>query len=383
MSIRSSRMERVHVAHERTDRGRGRLRACLGPFLAFLLLAMFVAACGDDSDDSAATATTDPASQGDDETTTSEAADDWQQTLNAANEEGEVVVYSVGVPTANDALVEAFEDAYPDISVELVGLKENENVQRLEAEYDSGSTGGDVTINTGVNFLEEKSAEEGWFVELLGPDVEAARPNDPFDFDNRTILTVLAPFGFGWNSNEVDSPPDFEDLAGEEFRGRLGLYDPTSSPFSVLYYRALEENFGEDLFRQLAANEPRYYPSVVPLAQAAGAGEVNAIDALTRTAITPDLPVEIGFIDSPPSAAIFAAATDFGENPNAAQVFINYMMSQDGQEVWADGQVAMIDGISTAEFTVEEVTIIGGTPPLATPEEIEADRARYAEIFGL
>src|SRR5690606_25857312 len=62
------------------------------------------------------------------------AAGDWDSIVAAAVEEGEVTLYSVVVPEINDRLESAFEDAYPDIDLEIIRTVGGEIDANLDAE---------------------------------------------------------------------------------------------------------------------------------------------------------------------------------------------------------------------------------------------------------
>ena len=74
-----------------------------------------------------------------------------------------------------------------------------------------------------------------------------------------------------------DGLTDYPDLLDPSLAGgKIGVPDPAIGPALVDFYLWLEEKFGEEFVADLAAQEPRIYPSSLPIGEALQSGEISA-----------------------------------------------------------------------------------------------------------
>ena len=95
--------------------------------------------------------------------------------------------------------------------------------------------------------------------------------------DGTFFTSSAAVLTFGWNTDQYPAGlTDYTDLLDPELAGgRIGVIEP-AAPSIVDFWLYLEENYGEDFVTQLAAQEPKIYPSSLPMAQALTSGEISA-----------------------------------------------------------------------------------------------------------
>ncbi|WP_447644547.1 hypothetical protein [Nocardioides zeae] len=204
---------------------------------------------------------------------------DWDAVVAAANEEGEVLLYSSQNPTRLEALEAAFEDAYPEIDMKFVRGTDAEMNPKVEVENQTGRGSADVHMVTDAAWITTVSESGQYSVDdLRGPSFD----NPDFDRDENVIadsffLTSAAVFAMGWNTDEV--PDGFEepqDMLDEQYAGKIGIVNPQGIAAYVDFYSFYEDNFGPDFVEQLAELEPRIYPSALGIAQALTSGEIVA-----------------------------------------------------------------------------------------------------------
>ena len=201
---------------------------------------------------------------------------EWEEIVTAAQDEGKVTIYSSqGLDQLND-LAERFNDEY-GIELEVVRDIDSALIPKVEAEQTTGSGIADVIAQASAAWSEQRGAE-GWFVAPVGPAFDdpaydrAANVSDlGFFTSSAAVLT------FGWNTDQYPAGlTDYSDLLDPELAGgRIGVIEP-SAPSIVDFWLYLEENYGEDFVTQLAAQEPKIYPSSLPMAQALTSGEISA-----------------------------------------------------------------------------------------------------------
>jgi iron(III) transport system substrate-binding protein len=291
-----------------------------GALLALFLATMVLAACGGDSTDVGTGASEDVAEGG------------WEEVVAAANEEGLVSLYSVAPPPQNDRLVAAFNEAYPDIDV-TVTRGAGELPPRVEQEIQSGSGGADVFMYSDPAFF-VKHADN--LLDVEGPNVEGWA-EDYWAVPDKAIIPTKYPWTqLVWNAQTFpDGFENWDDLLEPDVQGKLAVYKvPTTSNCSTLNF--MERELGEDFLTDLGQQDAKYYPSTVPMVQAIASGEAG-VGYLAAPISVADLqaqgaPVELAYPE--PGFALMwgGGAIATSDRPNAARVFIDFVMSEEGQE---------------------------------------------------
>ena len=386
-----------------------------------ITLALVAGACGDDdsdsdsadteaadtaaeaeaeaSPDSASDDTTAEASETSDETAeepagTEAAGDtaatsdgDWDQVVAAAEEEGQVVLYSVMVPDVNERLEAAFSEAYPEIDMELIRVQGNEIDARLDAEEETGTEGADVVAN--VNYPWALTAsEEGRLTDFVGPN--ATGPDwagTEYLINDNVQLSTFANIGLGWNTDALPDggPTSFEDLLDPEYAGgKIGLTDPVA-PVVADFYATLEDNYGPDFVEQLAAQDPVFFPSAVPLEQALVAGEISVGGYVTNQGIVvaqaEGAPVEFASPENAWLPPILSYIPSWSARPDAAQVVIDFMASPEGQAVLGEGSFSPVPGVEGTFGSIEDASV-ADVQRSVEPGWYEEYYAAFNDTFG-
>lgn len=184
---------------------------------------------------------------------------------------------------------------------------------------------------------------------------------------------------------EADLPTSVFDLTDEEWRGRIG-WAPTNGSFQafVTAMRVLE---GEDATRQwledMIANDVQVYSSNTPIVEATGAGEISAglvnhYYLYRFLAEDPDFTAaNYYFPGGDPGSMVNVAgacAIDTG-NQEAAIDFISYLLSDEGQQYFAD---------ETNEYplTSAEIATNPQLKPLAEIEAPDIDLSNLEDLQG-
>ena len=156
-------------------------------------------------------------------------------------------------------------------------------IPKVEAEQQAGGIA-DVIAQAGAAWAEQRAAE-GWFVAPVGPafDDPAYDRAAEVSEDGTYFTSSAAVLTFGWNTDQYPTGlTDYTDLLDPELAGgRIGVIEP-AAPSIVDFWLYLEENYGEDFVTQLAAQEPKIYPSSLPMAQALTSGEISAASFVER-----------------------------------------------------------------------------------------------------
>lgn len=300
---------------------------------AALASTVVLAACGGSGGSDASAAPVDPATA---------------ELYTAAQQEAPLTLYSSQNPELIESTVAAFNEQYPDVTVETSRLASGALATRYAAERDAGvCTAGAVIIGDPV-FLEQ-GVERGWFA-TVGPDQVPELPEWPdeyYSFDAVARISLI-PAAITTNTTkipEADAPATVQDLLDPALRGQIVLVDPRSTPGWMALMNLLRQEYGDDFLRGLAAQQVAFADSSVPATQQVAAGE-RAVVFPTITSVADPLveqgaPLTTNVITEGVTTGIeqFVAISECAASPNAARLFMNFLLTPEGQAA-VNGSVA-------------------------------------------
>jgi iron(III) transport system substrate-binding protein len=306
---------------------------------------------------------------------------DWDAIVTAAQEEGKVTFYSSqGLDQLND-LAQRFSDEY-GIELEVVRDIDSALIPKVEAEQQTGNGIADVIAQASASWSEQRGAE-GWFVAPVGPAFDDPAYDRAANVsDNGYFTSSAAVLTFGWNTDQYPTGlTDYSDLLDPELAGgRIGVIEP-AAPSIVDFWLYLEENYGEDFVTQLAAQEPKIYPSSLPMAQALTSGEISAgsfvqvlVDEKEQGA-----PVESGLADQVWGARFNTSILQVAPHPNAAQVLANFIITEPGQEAIARKAASVLPDVAGTVTTVDKVRVQDLS--ILTEDFVADYQAKWNDLF--
>jgi iron(III) transport system substrate-binding protein len=297
-----------------------------------------LAACG--SDDTSAT----ESAAGPPETVDSAA---WDEIVDAANEEGTLNWYfSVG---SSDQIIAAFEEAYPDIDVKPTFAGTADLIPKLDQEIEAGVQSADVVMH----------ASPGWFIDRYEQDKFAALKVAPEQADagwedllnDVSYATVLAiPFTIS-STGGNPTYTDLEALLDSEPDAKLGLGDPHSSVAAAFAWETMREEFGDDILDKAADSDYAVEASNTPLGQSLAAGAYDYGFPGLASVTTPLVAKGAKITETVPERGASGpqynvAVMSTAPHPNAAYVFANWLMSE-------EGGTALVDNLSPAAVPLD------------------------------
>jgi iron(III) transport system substrate-binding protein len=262
------------------------------------------------------------------------ASGSWAQVVTQAKSEGKVVVYSALQPQELQALQSGFEKKY-GITVEFLRTGSDQAVARMDQERSSGADGADVGIVTEEKWYQERTAAHQ-LLPLTGPGAQALKQANPTDFSNDYGVAQIIPWVLAWNTKLLPQGlSSWKSLLAPGLRGKLGLLGLSNTEVLSIY-DYLGQKYGDSYLKSLAAQKPHFYVSQVPMAQAIGSGEVSGgsfevastVEALVKQGapLKYASPTDFAF-----GVEIYAAALGWSKRPAAAKLFVDYLLSKDGQ----------------------------------------------------
>lgn len=348
-------------------RGKARRRTVLGTVLA---AALVVTACaGDEPTDEPETPSTEaPDDSGEESDDTGDdggdgegSADEMDELIAAAQEEGEVLIYTAPGEATIEAWTEPFTEEF-GIDVITSGGNSREVHQTWAQETQAGQHFADVVIHS-LPLLFMEADEQGWVADYV-PSESGSYPEGA-KVEGKIYPAFSALNTFAWNAEQItDEERDMlmEDgmdaLRDPIWQGRMAVVAADAGGSQLAEYHhvinVLGDEYGWDYMEDLAAQDPVIYDSTVPMGQALVAGEFAVAFALgttvTASPILEGAPVEWRYRDNPSAGAFFQVVSEEAPNPNAARLFMDWATSLEGQTTLMN----INSGISTHADWVDE-----------------------------
>ncbi len=277
---------------------------------------------------------------------------EWARTLKAAEEEGEVTYYTLG----DYAFLTAFEKKFPRIKLKVVPGRGSELLSRIMTERRAGRNIADVARigNTSPYSLYEAKALQPIASAFILPEVkdESKWWQGKHHYVDPEGKYIFVPVG-SVSSNMVAHNPElvgaselgsFWDLLNPKWRGKIVVIDPRAGGYGrsgarfVYYHPQLGAEYLQRLFSEQVVMVSRDYRQAIDwLAQRRfsvmlfgnGDGVVQAKAKGLPVSVIDTSSWKEGAALEP--SAFTVVLMDKPAHPNASKVFINWLLSREGQ----------------------------------------------------
>ncbi len=252
-----------------------------------------------------------------------------------AEAEGKLMFYATFNAADSKTLVDGFKQLYPKIDAAYYRSTDSAMMERILTENRAGQTLWDVVITT--SFYGHNLKKRG----LLGVYDSAERKyfRDGYKDPQATwtsSYTNYAAFGYNTRGNpKTGVPKSHTDLLKPEWKGQIGMDSRAYEWFGTML-QAMGEEKGLAYMRELA-KQTQLRAGRTLLAQLVAAGEfTGALTAYSQTfeVLKPSgAPVDWVYLN-PVFANIHPSAVAAkAPHPNAARLFIDFVLSKRGQEL--------------------------------------------------
>ena len=340
-------------------------------------------------------------------------AETWAEVIAAAKREGEVSVMGPPGQSYGEAL-KAFSRAYPDIKLNFIGMQGRNAMPRLLRERQAGIYTTDVYINGSSTILSEFKPR-GMLAPLRPALLDPTVTDDTkwhggfeggwLDHDKTYLYAfeslVEAPAYVNWDHIAKEQLTSVQDFLKPEFAGKIVMDDPQAGGAGSNASLSFLVNFGEDFLRALFQQKIIYSGNRRQAAEwmVRGRYPINiggAIEDITSfqeqglgknihplpPALLPTQLIKTGF----GSVALLNNAP----HPNAAKVYVNWLLSKDGQTQWAGvprnsrrndvpvgiPHLAMEDGVKYLNIQHEDLLEMKDRANAIAKEAIAAETAK-------
>jgi iron(III) transport system substrate-binding protein len=283
----------------------------------------------------------------------------------AAKKEGKVVIYSTTDSVAAQALLREFRSRYPEVEVEYDDMNSTEVYNRFVSEAAAGSGSADLLWSSSMD-LQLKLASDGHAAEYASP---AASKLPPWAvWKNQAYGTTFEPIGFAYNKRLLKAdevPQSHAELARMvkanpgRWAGKLCSYDPERSGLGFLLITQDQGNDKafKDTLAAYGQAQVKLYTSTGAMLEKITSGEhllgFNMIGSYVLAKAKKD--PNVGFVmprDYTLVMSRIAILPKAAKHPNAGKLFLDFLLSQDGQEIIArKSDLFSIRSGVTGEFT--------------------------------
>jgi iron(III) transport system substrate-binding protein len=271
--------------------------------------------------------------------------------VKAAKSEGKVSVYAPIDAAVMGQFIDDFQSLYPEIKVEYTDLNTNVIYNRFISEVAGGQASADVVWSSALD-LQMKLASDGYALQYESPEV--AKLPSWVSWEGQAFGTSFEPFVFVYNKRLLAEnlvPKDHDEMfallsSNEAVRGKVGGQNIETS--GLAFYAITQDathyaNF-DAIPTALGKAKARFYTSVGEIMESIGSGEnviaynVGASYANRSSKTNPD----IGIVYPSDYIAVLsriAILNAQAAQPNAAKLFLDYLLSPRGQSIMASANL--------------------------------------------
>jgi ABC-type Fe3+ transport system substrate-binding protein len=309
--------------------------------------------------------------------------------LEAATKEGEVVLYTTHiVDQIVRPLIKAFQGFAPGVAVKYVRADGLALVVRLTNESRAGRVQADAwSMVDGVGALLQGG--------IAAPfEVPSARglPAGLVDRGQRWVATNTGVRSAAYNTQIVPkevAPKNYQDLLDPRWKGKI-VWNPKSMTGAWGFISTVLKGMGEE--RGMAYLRALAKQDIVPLPIAiravldrviAGEHAIGLEMNNTHAAISAaqGAPVKWVALDPVSETLQVSGITKGAAHPNAAKLFIDFMVSKAGQNVFRDNDYLPMHPDIPAKIPELRPEQGGYKSVVYTPDNLEVDVPRWAKIY--
>lgn len=311
-------------------------------------------------------------------------AGNHEASIEGAKKEGQLVIYTSMTVDQAQKLNNAFKARYPFIQPSMFRAVGERLLTKIMTEAQAGRHEFDVvqSAETQAYFLKKKNL----LAKYVSPEVKNIQ-KPFFDPDGYWAAVYMMPNVIGYNTRMVkrnEAPRSDEELLNPKWKGKIGM-DHTKPEWFSWKLKRLGEEKGLAYMKRLGAQEFRLYSGLTILTSLLAAGEFplvlntylhNVEDARRKGAPVDWVAQEPVFTKFQPIGVGSKAA-----HPNAAKLFVDFMMSEEGQKIIASfGRVPTRRGVPTTAQGIDKLNYV--IDDIGAGEEFNKNYELFRNLFG-
>ncbi|MBF8264638.1 MAG: Ferric transporter ATP-binding subunit [Dehalococcoidia bacterium] len=315
---------------------------------------------------------------------------EWQKIIDAAKREGEVTAYSFSMVGDTSLVVaKAFKDRY-GINLDIISGRGAEFLERVKTEQRMKQVVGDFMEASSTHTLNLKST--GSTISTPGLPVFEEKNVwriNPFVLDPEGHVLVHRGQYIGpWvNTNLVkpgQEPKSYRDAGKPEWKGKILISDPALSNGTYITYLSLVDKGYLDMefVRSMAKQDMKFVPGTRDVAAELAKGQaplgLTVTDVDAASFVAEGAPIKaIAFEEGTIVSLSALTAIKGSPHPNASKVFMNWILSPEGQTIYNKALSLAPIRSDVPDFRPPPTAVV---PKRVIPLTEEAAQ-RYAQAF--
>jgi iron(III) transport system substrate-binding protein len=304
--------------------------------------------------------------------------------IEGAKKEGALVLYTSMTVDQAQKLNDAFRFKYPFLQVHMFRAVGERLLTKIMTETQAGRFDFDVvqSAETQAYFLKKRNL----LAKYLSPEVKNLQKGF-FDSDGFWAAIYMMPNVIAYNTRMVrrnEVPVSDEDLLNPKWRGKIGM-DHTKPEWFSWKLKRLGQDKGLAYMKRLGTQEFKLYSGLTIITGLLAAGEFplvlntyihNAEDAKRKGAPVDWVAQDPVFTKFQPIGVAAKAP-----HPNAAKLFVDFMLSEDGQKIIASfGRVPTRRAVPTTVQGLEKLTFV--IDEFSAGDDFNKNYEQFRNIFG-
>jgi iron(III) transport system substrate-binding protein len=309
--------------------------------------------------------------------------------VEAARKEGQVLWYTtLIVDQIVRPLIKAFHAAVPGVDVKFVRIDSGQQVVRLMNEARADRVQADVwSVIDGVAPLTQNK-----IAAVLDLPSATSLPPTVYDPNRRWIATNLATRSLAYNTRlvgEALAPKTYADLIDPRWKGAFA-WNPNAMTgawgFIATVMRHMGDEQGMAYLHKLATQEIVPLPiatravldRVIAGEYAMGLEMVNAHVAISKGMGAPVVWVPL---DAVTTTLQVAGVTAGAPHPNAGRLFLDFITSRTGQEIFREANYIPMHPDVPAKDPMLKAEQGGYKSIVLSPEDVDTNAPKYQKIY--
>ncbi|MBI4490524.1 MAG: extracellular solute-binding protein [Deltaproteobacteria bacterium] len=257
--------------------------------------------------------------------------------IEGAKKEGEVIWYGGGSSEIDEVMNKGFMKKYPFVQAKKFRIQSQKLLVRFEAESRAGKHVADIVRTTDwyIDIFKKKGLLMRYESQERKSYAEGLKDPDAYYTSLYIFLHVMA-----YNTKLVpksEGPRSYDDLLDPKWKGRLGLEDGAYVWF-VNLLKLKGERQGHEFMKRLAGQNVNLRSGTTLLANLVVAGEIPiAIDLYAyqvERSKKKGAPIDWVAVEPAIVHAVLGGISKNTPHPNAAKLFMDYLLSEEGQRVY-------------------------------------------------